>query len=155
MARGITGKEPDPREVYADIIDHPHWQSPTRPPMSLYDRAAQFAPFAALTGYEDMIGEEARLVDNRIEPGEEELAELNRKLAGIREAISRGETPRAAITYFEQDPLKPGGVYETVTERIRRVDETAGTVRLDRKATDAGTWMEIRIGDILEIEAEE
>ena len=55
MTRGITGKEPDPAIVYADIIDHPHWQSPTRPRMSLHDRAAQFAPFAALTGYEDLI----------------------------------------------------------------------------------------------------
>ena len=60
MAKGITGKEPDPREVYKGIIDHPHWESPTHPPMSLYDRAAQFAPFAALAGYEDMICEEAR-----------------------------------------------------------------------------------------------
>ena len=154
MARGITGKEPDPREVYADIIDHPHWQSPTRPQMSLYDRAAQFAPFAALTGYEDMIGEEARLVDNRIELGDEETEELNRKLAEIRGAIHRGETPRAAITYFVPDPLKPGGVYETITEGIRRVDETAGTIRLDRKTAESGTWMEIRIGDILEIEEE-
>lgn len=154
MAKGITGKEPDPREVYADIIDHPHWQSPTRPQMSLYDRAAQFAPFAALVGYEDMIGEEARLVDNRIELGEEETQELNRKLGAISEAIARGEQPRRAITWFVPDPLKPGGVYETVTEGIRRVDPVAGTVRLDRKATEAGTWMEIRIGDILEIEEE-
>ena len=44
MAKGITGKEPDPREIYGDIIDHPHWESPKHPPMSLYDRAAQFAP---------------------------------------------------------------------------------------------------------------
>ena len=53
----IIGKEPDPREVYADIIDHPHWVSPKHPPMSLYNRAAQFAPFAALSGYDDMIDE--------------------------------------------------------------------------------------------------
>ena len=154
MARGITGKEPDPREVYADIIDHPHWVSPTRPQMSLYDRAAQFAPFAALTGYEDMIGEEARLVDNRIELSEEEVEELNRKLGRISEAIRPGDYPRAAITYFIPDPLKAGGVYETVTERIRRVDGTGGTVRLDRKSTESGTWMEIPIGDILDIEEE-
>lgn len=60
MTNGITNKEPDPEIVYADIFHHPHWQSPTRPHMSLYDRAAQFAPFAALTGYEDMVSEEAR-----------------------------------------------------------------------------------------------
>jgi hypothetical protein len=63
MTKGITNKEPDPEIVYADIFHHPHWQSPTRPHMSLYDRAAQFAPFAALTGYEDMVSEEARRVE--------------------------------------------------------------------------------------------
>ena len=63
MTKGITNKEPDPEIIYADIFHHPHWQSPTRPHMSLYDRAAQFAPFAALTGYEDMVNEEARRVE--------------------------------------------------------------------------------------------
>ena len=63
MSKGITEKEPDPRVVYADIIDLPHWQSPTRPHMSLYDRSAQFASYKALSGYEDMIQEEARLTD--------------------------------------------------------------------------------------------
>ena len=64
MAKGITGQEPDARIVYSDIIDMPHHQSETHPHMSLYDRAAQFAPFAALTGYEDMINEEARNVNS-------------------------------------------------------------------------------------------
>ena len=66
MTKGITEKEPDPRIVYADIIGLPHHQSPTRPHMSLYDRAAQFAPFAALTGYDDMIVEEVRETDTRV-----------------------------------------------------------------------------------------
>ena len=117
MAKGITGKEPDPREVYGDIIDHPHWESPKHPPMSLYDRAAQFAPFAALSGYDDMIGEEARLVDNRIELSEEEWEELNRKLGRIDETIRQGAQPAATITYFVPDPLKPGGLYETIAEK--------------------------------------
>mgnify|MGYP007070133937 CR=1 FL=1 len=60
MTEGIRKNEPKAREVYADIIDHPRWQSPTRPHMNLYDRAAQFASFAALTGYDDMVNEEAR-----------------------------------------------------------------------------------------------
>ena len=151
MAKGVTGKEPDPREVYADIIGHPHWVSPAHPPMSLYDRAAQFAPFAALAGYEDMIGEEARLVDNRIELSSEELEELNRELARIDEAVRRGERPAVTVTYFVPDPLKNGGLYETARERVRRVDPVAGTLRLDRKATAAGSWMEIRIEDILDL----
>ncbi len=66
MAKGIINKEPDPRIVYADIIDLPHHQSSTHPHMSLYDRAAQFAPFAALTGYDDMITEEARKTNDSI-----------------------------------------------------------------------------------------
>ena len=66
MAKGIINKEPDPRIVYADIIDLPHHQSTTHPHMSLYDRAAQFAPFAALTGYDDMITEEARKTNDSI-----------------------------------------------------------------------------------------
>ena len=69
MTHGITEKEPDPREVYADIIDLPRHRSETHPPMSLYDRSAQFASYKALSGYEDMIAEEARLaarLDKRI-----------------------------------------------------------------------------------------
>lgn len=154
MAKGITGKEPDPREVYGDIIDHPHWESPTHPPMSLYDRAAQFAPFAALTGYEDMIGEEARLVDNKIELSDEELTELNRKLSQISEKISQGFRPVTTITYFVSDPLKPGGLYETTTEKVRRVDAISEKIQLDRKVTTAGSYMEIRIEDILDIQEE-
>ena len=151
MTKGGNGKEPDPREVYADIIGHPHWVSPKHPPMSLYDRAAQFAPFAALAGYEDMIGEEARLVDNRIELPQEELEDLNRKLNRISEKISSGTRPELTVTYFVPDPMKPGGVYETITEKARRVDAVSGILQLDRKATAAGSYMEIRIEDILEI----
>lgn len=155
MAKAVAGRDPDPRVVYGDIIDHPHWVSPTHPPMSLYDRAAQFSPFAALTGYEDMIGEEARMVDNKIELGEEDLAELNRKLGRIGQEISLGIRPEATITYFVPDPLKPGGVYETVTEKIRRADAVSGTIQLDRIVTVGGSYMELRIEDILDIQEEE
>ena len=151
MAKGITGKEPDPREVYVDIIDHPRWVSPKHPHMSLYDRAAQFAPFAALSGYEDMIGEEARMVDNRIELSEEETEELNRKLSRIDEKIGGGIRPAVTITYFVPDPLKPGGEYRTATEKIRRVDAVHGVIQLDRKVTTAGSYMEIPIRDIQDI----
>ena len=152
MAKGITGKEPNPRDIYGDIIDHPHWVSPTHPPMSLYDRAAQFAPFAALTGYEDMISEEARLVDNRIELGAEELEKLNRKLNRLSEALDAGERPVVTVTYFVPDPLKPGGLYETVTEAVRRVDPVNGILRLDRKVTAAGSYLDIRLPDLLDLE---
>ena len=154
MTKRITGKEPDPREVYGDIIDHPHWESPTHPPMSLYDRAAQFAPFAALSGYDDMIGEEARTVDNRIELSEEELEELNRKLSRIDKTVRHVSRPVVTITYFVPDPLKPGGQYQTATEKVRRVDAVNGVIQLDRKVTTAGSFMEIPIRDILDIREE-
>ena len=67
MTKGITGREPDPEIVYADIFHLPRPVSERHPPMSLQDRAAQFAPFAALSGYHDMIEEEAQLVNNKTE----------------------------------------------------------------------------------------
>ena len=152
MSRGITGREPDPREVYADIIDLPHWQSPTRPRMTLYDRAAQFAPFAALAGYEDMVSEEARQVDSRIEPGEEDLALLNRKLGRIREAVDAGERPEVTITYFVPDPMKTGGRYETVTAGIRKADDISGKLILETRTGAAGSYVEIALRDVLDIQ---
>ena len=80
MEKGIQKKEPDPRIVYADIIDLPHHQSSTRPHMSLYDRAAQFSSYKALTGYEDMVAEEARVTEEKISLEEFELELLNQKL---------------------------------------------------------------------------
>ena len=64
MSKGITDGKSDARKIYGDIIDLPHHQSKTHPHMSLYDRAAQFAPFSALTGYEDMINEEINQTNN-------------------------------------------------------------------------------------------
>ena len=127
MAQGIQpGEKTNARAIYADIIDLPHWEPGKKHPrMSLHDRAAQFAPFAALVGYDDMVDEEARLTDRQIEPGEEELNELNRKLNRINELISGGNRPEISITYFIPDPHKAGGRYATVTARIKRIDTTA------------------------------
>ena len=152
MTRGITGKEPDPSIVYADIIDHPHWQSPTRPHMSLYDRAAQFAPFAALTGYHDMVAEEARVVENEIEPGEAGLEELNQKLNLLQDAVRGGIRPTVSITYFVPDPRKAGGKYVTAVEEIRKIDPLRGVVVLTRTEGYARQNAEIPIKDILKLE---
>jgi len=151
MTRGITEKEPDPEIVYADIIRLPRHVSDHHPQMSLYDRAAQFAPFAALTGYDEMVSEEARLVDRRIELGEEELSELDRKLARLLRLLGRGEKPTVSVTYFIPDPLKAGGRYETVTERIRKVDSVGKKLILDRKVGTAGSYMEILMADVLDL----
>ena len=128
MTVGMSGKEPDPRQVYADIIDLPHHVSDHHPAMSLYDRAAQFAPFAALSGYDDLIREEGRLVGRRIELSESDLEQLNHRLARITSAIRGGTRPIAEITYFIPDPFKASGRYETITERIRKVDSVGQVV---------------------------
>ena len=130
MAKGITEKEPDPRIVYADIIDLPHHQSPTRPRMSLYDRAAQFAPFAALTGYDEMIVEEARETNTGIVLEDWELEQLNQKLTLIADVLEDGNKPRLTFTVFVPDERKAGGKYIEVTDTVKRIDATARKVVL-------------------------
>lgn len=119
MTQGIRDNEPDARVVYADIIDLPHWQSPTRKHMSLYDRAAQFSPFAALTGYDDMITEEARETGTR---QEQDLELVNRKLERISAAITAGKHPDVILIVFVPDEKKDGGQYTEVSGNVKQVD---------------------------------
>lgn len=86
------------------------------------NRAAQFAPFAALTGYEDAIGETGRLTEAEVELTEDEISVLNEKLTAL-EAVLR-EQPRTEVqvTYFEPDLYKAGGEYRTITDTVRRID---------------------------------
>ena len=118
------------KEIYADIIDLPHHQSDTRPHMSLYDRAAQFAPFAALAGYDEMIAEEGRLTEMQTEPAEEQKALLDLRLEYIRDLTERGEHPSVSFTYFLPDGQKAGGSYVTVTGRVKKLDLLNRTVVL-------------------------
>ena len=134
-----TGREEDARIVYADIIDMPHWTSPTRNHMSLYDRAAQFAPFAALSGYDDMVNEEARFVDNRIELDESEIENLNRKLELIAQAIRDGYSPVVTVTFFVKDRFKAGGSYRTLTETVRKVDSQEHKLIFEKKTHNPDT----------------
>ncbi len=113
------------RRVYADIIDLPHHRSEKRPHMSLHDRAAQFAPFAALSGYDAMVREEARLTQTRRERSEEEQALLNRRMHLLMDQIQQGQGPRVKILYFIPDLRKEGGSFQTVIGRVKRVDSTA------------------------------
>ena len=138
MTKGITEKEPDPREVYREIIDRPHWESPKHPRMSEYDRAAQFASYKALTGYEDMIAEEARLTDREIRLEEHELEVLNRKIARITELLVEGEVPSLTFTVFIPDESKAGGSYAEITDRVKRIDKAARTVVLMSKRERSG-----------------
>lgn len=110
------------RIKYADIIDLPHHQSSTRQHMSLYDRAAQFAPFAALTGYDDMIVEEGRLTDQQLALPEHEIDALNQKIQMLEEQLSIGHHPQITVTYFVPDELKAGGRYDTISAYLKKID---------------------------------
>ena len=105
---------------YDDIINLPHHVSETRPRMSLYDRAAQFSPFAALTGYEAVIKETARLTESRPEPGEGEAERINAGLSAL--SLHIREQPWAEITYFLPDEKKSGGAFVSVSGRVKRID---------------------------------
>ena len=109
------------RFPYEDIVDLPHHVSKKHPQPTMADRAARFAPFAAITGYEEMVLEEARVTDVRIEMDESSKAALNEKLNMILEFLD--EQPEVSITYFEPDMRKAGGAYVTVTGTVKRIDE--------------------------------
>ena len=130
---------------YNDIIYLPHHVSPTRPQMSMRDRAAQFSPFAALTGYDAAIRETARLTQEKVELDEQELAVLDRKFQLLLEQL--GRCPQVTITWFVPDELKQGGRYLSITDVVKKVDAAARFVLLQ----NAGR---ICMDDIVEIEGE-
>ena len=107
--------------IFDDIINLPHHQSTTHPHMSSHDRAAQFSPFAALTGYEDAVAETARLTDKKVELDEYYKAALNERLTMIQDTLN--EQPEVSITYFLPDKKKSGGAYVTVTGTVKKIDE--------------------------------
>ena len=106
---------------YDDIIHLPHPTSKNRPRMSIHDRAAQFSPFAALSGHAAAIAETARLTDRKLELDEDTKAELDRRQAILLEHIS--ERPEITITWFRPDEKKAGGAYVTTTGRLKKIDE--------------------------------
>ncbi len=121
--------------------------------MSMYDRAAQFSPYAALTGYGDMVKETARITESKRELGESEKAVIDQELSLISELIESGQHPQATVLYFEQDAYKAGGKYEEYSGTIKKVDAIAHELvfmaengRLNGK--------HIPIGDIAEIYTE-
>lgn len=113
---------------YEDIIGLPRHVSPRRKPMPLMGRAAQFAPFAALTGFEEEIDETARLTDRCPELTEEDFLRLNSQLYELMGRLH--EHPEVTLTCFEPDKKKPGGAYRSVTGSVRRIDETEQVVIL-------------------------
>ncbi len=133
------------RFPYEDIVDLPHHVSRKHPQPTMADRAARFAPFAAIIGYEEMVLEEARVTDDRIEMDESSKAALNEKLNMILEFID--EQPEIKITYFEPDKRKVGGAYVTVIGTVKRIDEYEHLVIM----TDG---KKINIDDIYNLQSE-
>lgn len=108
-------------DKYAHIIDLPHHVSKERPQMTMYQRAAQFAPFAALTGHSAAISETARLTDKKIELSDNECELLNQRIMLLLSHLN--EHPSVSITYFVPDPHKEGGRYVTHTGTIMSWEE--------------------------------
>ena len=105
---------------YDDIINLPHHVSKTRKPMSLYNRAAQFAPFAALTGYDAAIKETVRLTDRKIQLDEDSQKMINKKIYFI--SINVKSKPYVNILHFVQDQKKSGGTYIIYSGNVRVID---------------------------------
>ena len=131
---------------YNDIIDLPHHVSATRPQMSMMDRAAQFSPFAALTGYDAAIKETARLTDQKIELDDYEKEEINDKIQLIAEHL--GEDFEVVITYFQPDGKKAGGAYVDALGVVKKIDEYERMIVFREGRKDP-------IDDILEIKLAE
>lgn len=117
---------------YDDIINLPHHVSNVHPRMSLYNRSAQFAPFAALTGYDDAIVETARLTDKRINLDESLIEIINNKLINIESIIN--EHPLISVTYFVKDKKKDGGSYITINGNVKRIDKVDNCIILNNKS---------------------
>lgn len=140
----MSGKSNKPGP-YDDIIDQPRHVSTTRPQMSRENRAAQFSPFAALTGYDAAIRETARLTDEKIELGEGAVADLDMKLGILADLID--DLPEIAVTYFQPDEKKSGGSYVTATGTLKKIDEYERAIVLTEGE-------KILIEDILDIKGE-
>ena len=106
---------------YNEIMGLPHHVSKTRSQMPMSDRAAQFAPFAALTGYDAAIKETGRLTDERIELDVEALSALDMKYQLLMEALD--EAPEVIITYFRPDERKAGGKYVSAVGAVKKIDD--------------------------------
>lgn len=130
---------------YEDIVDLPPHISKKHPQPTMLERAARFAPFAAITGYEEMVLEEARVTEERIDLDEGTLSLLNEKLNMIQEFLD--EEQEVTITYFEPDKKKSGGAYVSITGVVKRIDEYEHFVIM----TDG---KKIRIEDIFALESD-
>lgn len=130
---------------YDDILHLPHPTSKRHPRMPIVDRAAQFSPFAALTGHRAAIEETARVTDRRIELDEDAKEQLDQTLQFLLERID--EQPEITVTWFSSDKKKAGGQYHTATGKLKRIDTQESRLIL----TDGN---QIPLEDLLEIRSE-
>ena len=130
---------------YNEIMGLPPHVSKTRPQMPMSDRAAQFAPFAALTGYDAAIKETGRLTDERIELDVEALSALDMKYQLLMEALD--EAPEVTITYFQPDERKAGGKYVSAVGAVKKIDDFERRITMQDGA-------KIPMDDVLSIEGE-
>lgn len=131
--------------LYDDMLHLPHHVSEKHPQMSVHDRAAQFSPFAALTGYEVAVQETARLTDRRIELDEGEKAAIDQRLTLVQERLP--VPTEVTIIYFLPDKKKAGGAYVSVSGTVKKIDDYERTVVL-RDGTS------VQIDDILQVDGE-
>lgn len=136
----------DEKGKYDDIINLPHHQSDRRPHMPVTERAAQFSPFAALTGYEAAINEAGRLTEAFRELDEDEKEKLDKTLRRLQE--NRERKPETYVLYFEPDPLKEGGAYVEVTGRFVKVDRSERVLVLEEEGFGIRRIEISRIADI-------
>ena len=130
---------------YDDIMDLPHYTSPNRRRMANIDRAAQFSPFAALTGYDADVLEAARVTHEKLSLTEDMKEILDRKQQRLAEILD--EYPELTVTYFVPDPRKAGGSYETVTGNLKKIDEYEQTLVMT-------SGKSISIADVISIDSE-
>ena len=130
---------------YDDIIELPRHVSTRHPRMSVADRAAQFSPFAALTGYEEIVREAARRTEEKaiLTPDEEEL--INETLLLLQEGMAQGRRMSVSVTYFIADTKKEGGVYRRVTGGLKKIDRVHKEIILE-------DGCQIPLEDIVELE---
>ena len=130
---------------YEDILNLPHHVSRKHPQMSMLNRAAQFSPFAALTGYDAAIRETARQTDRRVALSEDEKAEISEKLRLLRD--TEAEHPVVTFVYFVPDGRKEGGEYVSRTAQVKRIDDFNRVIWL-------ADGQNIFIDDLLEVDCE-
>ena len=124
---------------------------PTRQPMSAYERAAIFSPFATLDGYEEMVDEEAREIGKQQTLSEAELEILNQKINLIYDMLEDGHHPILTFTYFICDCFKSGGSYVTITERVKKIDTVGRKIVLFRRTGTSKSYMELEMDKIKDI----